>query len=609
MGTLGPTSPIHPEPPSADVPATPPGNAPSVHGTLGAQHSDGGEAFGASGAQLIASAVLRSQSDGDEGQRTLREAALDALLPRAGRVVASKYRVDELMARGGMGAVYSATHVVTGKRVAIKWMLPTLDQVPAATERFVREAQATARIDHPNVVDIYDVGQESSSVYLVMELLQGETLRAFMRHGVLSPAHAIALLMPALRGVAAAHSHGVIHRDLKPDNIFLCVGPGGEAREAKVLDFGISKIASDARDNALTQSGTVLGTPYYMAPEQVRGLRDIDTRVDIYAFGVILYELLSGRRPFEADSYNGLILMIATERPAPLHAVNTDVPIALSHVVHKAMARSLDERFQSVADLARALEPFSAGVPFRLSQSFHGAALGSFSTPPGLATAPSSYPMDGGASSATPARPSGPGVSGASGLREPGAQHRTPAQLGKSALVFGLLVVLVGGLAAAVWLERARRQDGQAHVPELPAHTVSGAADQPAAPPREAPAGQQVEPGQQPSAPAPAGAPSSVTAVGVAAEAEPEPARDPAARAAVVAPLPSGAEPGDTRERRRRGVRPGQPSAPATGAAQPTETQAAPLSDTLPDDWDMRLRPVQPAPSSKPAGSLGADDF
>ncbi|HKU37749.1 MAG TPA: serine/threonine-protein kinase [Polyangiales bacterium] len=298
------------------------------------------------------------------------EESLPERVPALGSVIADKYRVEELIARGGMGAVYMATHLVSGKRVALKWMLPSLGQAPGAKERFVREACATARIEHPNVIDIYDVGNDRGSVYLVMELLRGETLAEFLQRTPQVPAdQAVSILMPALRGVAAAHAHHVIHRDLKPDNIFLCRSSDGEWREPRVLDFGISKInaAEGPMNLALTSSGAVMGTPYYMSPEQVRGAKEVDERGDVYAFGVIFYEMLSGQRPFEAETYNQLILKIATEDPPPLAELQPELDPLLVAVVERAMARDPAQRFQSIEELAVALEPFAQGVSFRAS--------------------------------------------------------------------------------------------------------------------------------------------------------------------------------------------------------------------------------------------------
>ena len=288
-------------------------------------------------------------------------------MPRAGDVVAGKYRIEDVIGEGGMGAVYAATHTLTGKRVALKWMLPELAADEGAVQRFIREAQAAGRIDHPNVVDVYDVGEHDGSTFLVMEYLQGETLTAAFNRGGLETRHIIQLLIPAMRGVAAAHKTGVVHRDLKPDNVFLCRSGDGSYREPKVLDFGISKVsAGDGQLNPrLTRTGAVMGTPYYMSPEQVRGSSDVDQRTDVYAFGVILYEALTGRVPFDANAYSALILEIATGTPKRLRELRPDLPKGLEDVVLKAMARDPADRYRDVDSLARALEPFAEGVTFR----------------------------------------------------------------------------------------------------------------------------------------------------------------------------------------------------------------------------------------------------
>jgi serine/threonine-protein kinase len=287
-------------------------------------------------------------------------------MPRAGDVVAGKYRIEEVIGEGGMGAVYAASHTVTGKRIALKWMLPELAADQGAVQRFIREAQAAGRIDHPNVVDVYDVGEHDGSTFLVMEYLQGETLTVAFSRGELEPQKLIRLLIPAMRGVAAAHQMGVIHRDLKPDNVFLCRNPEGGYREPKVLDFGISKVsASDGQLNPrLTRTGAVMGTPYYMSPEQIRGATEVDVRTDVYAFGVILYEALTGRVPFDANTYSALVLEIATGTPRRPRELRPDLPKGLEDVVLKAMARDADDRYPSVESLARALEPYADGATF-----------------------------------------------------------------------------------------------------------------------------------------------------------------------------------------------------------------------------------------------------
>ncbi len=283
-----------------------------------------------------------------------------AILPAVDQVVAGKYRIESELGRGGMGAVYQAVHTVSHKPVALKWMLRSgLDA--RAKERFTREARAAGRISHPNVVDVYDIGEEGDAAFLVMELLRGESLRRRMTKGPLGVAETADLLVPAMRGVAAAHEQGVIHRDLKPDNIFLCAAPDGAPREAKVLDFGVSTITSpvEGSESTLTQEGVVLGTPAYMSAEQLENPRTVDVRADVHALGVILYEVLTGRLPFEASSHNALVLAIAKNAPAPPRTYREDLPEELQDVMLRALG---PERFANVDEFIEALLPFGSAA-------------------------------------------------------------------------------------------------------------------------------------------------------------------------------------------------------------------------------------------------------
>jgi len=283
-------------------------------------------------------------------------------MPTVGDVVAGKYTIEKVIGEGGMGAVYSATHNLTGKRVAIKWMLPALAKDEDAVRRFLREAQAAGRISHRNVVDIYDVGEHNGTPFLVMEFLRGEPLTAALERGGLDVSQVIAMLIPAMRGVAAAHRMGVVHRDLKPDNIFLVQDEAGNATDPKVLDFGISKVsANDGVSSRLTKTGAVMGTPYYMSPEQIRGSAELDKRSDVYAFGVILYEALTGRVPFSADTYSALILEIATGTAKNMRELKDDLPEELDEIVMKAMARDLPNRYADLESVMRDLLPFAEG--------------------------------------------------------------------------------------------------------------------------------------------------------------------------------------------------------------------------------------------------------
>jgi serine/threonine protein kinase len=274
--------------------------------------------------------------------------------PDPDAVVSGKYRVHESLGAGGMGTVLRATHLVSGRQVALKWLTPRCGQ---ASVRFIREARAAGRIDHPNVVDVYDLGTHEGGHYLVMELLRGCTLRDRLGAGKLTPRELTEIMVPVLHGVAAAHAQGVIHRDLKPDNVFLCEAADGSPREPKVLDFGIAKIRADL-DAALTltRPGALLGTLPYMSPEQLEDAPEIDERTDIYAAGVMMYEALTGRRPFRASSDGALVRAILAQEPPPLRELAPGVSLQLERIVMRAMAKKPAARQPDVQTLINELQ-------------------------------------------------------------------------------------------------------------------------------------------------------------------------------------------------------------------------------------------------------------
>jgi hypothetical protein len=308
-------------------------------------------------------------------------------LPAPNDVIADKYTVLQALGRGGMGAVYIVAHRLTGKRLALKCLLPEYVDNADLVERFMREAQAMGRIEHRHVVDVFDVGRDKDVLYIVMELLDGKPLSDLLHDEQLTLEETLAILVRAMEGVAAAHVHGIIHRDLKPDNIFVCWGPSGRLDDPRVLDFGISKL-DEGSAQSLTRSGVAMGTPCYMSLEQLSGQRDLDQRVDVYAMGVILYEAIAGVPPHTADSVAALAIRVLTTTPTHLGELRPDLPPGLADVVMKAVARDRNDRHASMNALMDAVRPYvprGAGVlvpegqgrPLRTPRSAGAATPGS----------------------------------------------------------------------------------------------------------------------------------------------------------------------------------------------------------------------------------------
>ena len=281
-------------------------------------------------------------------------------MPEVGELLAEKYRLVKLLSQGGMGAVYVAEHEHIGKRVAVKFLLPHLAEDPEAVARFSREARAAARIGHRSIIDIYDIGTApDDSLFLVMEFLKGESLgERLEREPILDVSMSAYVVCQILSALDAAHREGIVHRDLKPDNIFL-VDTGQRLPDIKLLDFGISKMVDPgAPEQRLTKTGAIMGTPYYLAPEQALGLKELDQVVDIYSMGVILYECLTGKLPFNADNVLSLIHKIPNDPFLPPREHNPELPSALEQVVLRAMARQPDGRYQTARGMLAVLFPF-----------------------------------------------------------------------------------------------------------------------------------------------------------------------------------------------------------------------------------------------------------
>ncbi len=276
-----------------------------------------------------------------------------------------RYVIVRKMGAGGMGAVYEGTHSELKKRVAIKTLHPEVAHDPQSRARFLQEGQAASKIRHPHVVDVSDVGIEGRVPYLVMEYLDGEDLASrIQREGAMAPESICDVMLPVMAALMAAHDEGIVHRDLKPENIFLSRTRDG-AIVPKVLDFGISKMSDAKRSKSLTASASLLGTPYYMSPEQAAESKNVDGRTDQYALGVILYECATGVLPFEAATLVGILNAVISGSFVPPRARRPELPEAFEAVVLRAMQRAPEDRFPSVHALGAALMPF-AGAEARV---------------------------------------------------------------------------------------------------------------------------------------------------------------------------------------------------------------------------------------------------
>jgi serine/threonine-protein kinase len=293
-----------------------------------------------------------------EADDSVVETAVD---PYVGTTLAEKYKIIRKIGTGGMGAVYEAEHKVIGRRVAIKTLHLQFATDQGLVRRFTNEARAAAMIGHPNILECTDMGRTPDGApFLVLELLEGSDLaQAIAASGPMSVGRIVRIATAAASALKAAHDKGIVHRDMKPENIFL-VERDGNRDHVKVLDFGISKFsAASGVSQAGTQQGSVLGSPYYMSPEQVTNASTVDARADLYALGAIVYEALTGRVPHDAETLPALLFKICGELPVSIVAYRKDVPHEVVQAVEKAMARDPDDRFESVAAFAEALAPFA----------------------------------------------------------------------------------------------------------------------------------------------------------------------------------------------------------------------------------------------------------
>jgi eukaryotic-like serine/threonine-protein kinase len=280
---------------------------------------------------------------------------------QVGEVLAGKYRVERVLGVGGMGVVVAAYHMDLETRVALKLLLPEMLRAPGAVARFLREAKAAVKIESEHVARVLDVGSlPSGAPYTVMEFLEGGDLAAWLQQrGPLPIEQAIDFVLQACVGAAEAHGLGIVHRDLKPANLF-CVRRSDGQLLIKVLDFGISKVADVSGGPGLsgTRTGSVMGSPLYMSPEQMRSSKDVNVQTDIWAFGVVLFELLTGRTPFVGETLTEVAVQVVTDPAPPVRSLRPDVPAGLEAVIRRCLEKDWRLRYPNVAELAVALLEF-----------------------------------------------------------------------------------------------------------------------------------------------------------------------------------------------------------------------------------------------------------
>jgi tRNA A-37 threonylcarbamoyl transferase component Bud32 len=297
--------------------------------------------------------ALTPHPDGDETS----SGTLDTLV---GTILEQRYEILRKIGQGGMGAVYEATHKLIGKRVAVKILLDKYAQKDQIVARLEQEARLASSIGHANIIDITDIGQtKDGRMFVVMEFLEGESLGALIsRTGRLEQQRALRIARQIASALGAAHQKGIVHRDVKPENVFL-LKRGNDPDYVKVVDFGISKSLrpEDGTDSPrLTQTGMVLGTPLYMSPEQARGDDELDHRIDVYALGVILYEMVTGEVPYRGSNYLNILSQVLADDPIPPSQVNKEIGPDLEAVIEKALEKDRDHRYKSMEEMAADLD-------------------------------------------------------------------------------------------------------------------------------------------------------------------------------------------------------------------------------------------------------------
>jgi serine/threonine protein kinase len=493
-----------------------------------------------------------------------------------GRVI-NNYEIKSLLGEGGMGSVYVAHHAVIDRSVAIKVMKSEFAKDKGLVTRFINEAKAAAAIHHPNIIDVIDVGILADGLpYLMMELLQGDPLRQRLRpHSPLPLGQVIDFASQIISALAAAHSKGIIHRDLKPENLFV-VGATipAQSERIKVLDFGIAKLRSDfGGDSVRTRTGAIIGTPLYMAPEQCRGLAgETDHRSDIYAVGVIVYEMLCGTTPFVAQGWGDLLIKHVSEPPPPLSLANAAIPASVEAAVMRALAKRREDRFQAIEEFGLAL---TGTMPRTLVLENPSAMLasGAERLPPTVVLPARSAPENPRGAvttfSAASISPSTPGER---------RRRRWPWIVAGSLLASsGAGAILLGGSHA---VSRAAR----------PAETAAAVRAAPALPPDLSGPPPQVKTAMAPESVAPSSG------------ALPAPSANPVSETPEAPPVPEHRAPPSHPSRRLRDRHPIERPAPASEAQPPAPSRPAPSSeDLLP--LNLPASPTAAPTSTAPAAS------
>ncbi len=390
-------------------------------------------------------------ADGPPASGSLPQAQSPSLV---GQILDGRYRITRKLGEGGMGEVYAADHVHIEKRFAIKLLRQEIVSNPEAVTRFRQEARSSSSIGHRNIIDIEDFGQLSDGrIYMCMELLNGSALNDLLTQPI-GVDRLLNILIQTGHGLAAAHAKGIIHRDMKPENIFVTIGPGGED-VPKILDFGIAKVSGNDGQNHLTRTGTIFGTPFYMAPEQALG-NPVDARTDIYAVGVIMYECFGGSLPFQGDSFMGILTQHITMEPEPIvqraARAGRQLPPGLAEVISSCMQKNPAQRFQTMDELVNVL--------IQIYRSIVG---------PGMSTYMEAFPVLPSAAHTaqptpvpTPRYPSG-SASGSAAMATSGNSEVYAAPRSKAGLVVAVLAVLAvgGGVAAFVVMGNRREAPGK----------------------------------------------------------------------------------------------------------------------------------------------------